>query len=423
MTQIDQAWGAGPSLRYERLAEGFRPIFARIRSTAVQRDARHILPHEELRWLKEAGFTKLRLPVEMGGTGTTLPELFGLVVELGAADTSVTNALRSHLGFVEDLLNAPSSRERDVWIDRVASGETVGSGFAELGEGTIGSYAARLTRRNGRLQLAGRKYYTSGSLYADWINLGAIGEDGDPIGVLVPTRADGVEILDDWDGFGQTLSASGTAIFSDVEIDDALISPIRERFRYTAGFFQLIHLATLAGVGRSASADVARQVADRKRFYAHGNGESVAADPQVLQIVGRVRGAAYGAGATVLKAAESLQRVFDARLAGDAEAEEAAGVISDVEVSEAVTLVTDCILDATTLLFDALGASAAKRSNGLDRHWRNARTIASHNPRIYHHRNVGDFAVSGKAPARQRPRASTAAEPATRRQPSRNPSE
>ena len=413
MTQIDQAWGAGPSARYEQLAEPYRPILARIRATAVERDTRHILPHEEIRWLKEAGFSKLRLPVENGGSAATLPELFALVIELAAADTSVTNALRSHLGFVEDLLNAAPSAERDAWIARVAAGETVGSGFAELGEGTIGTYATRLTRQDGRRRLAGRKYYTSGSLYADWINLGAIGEDGEPVGVLVPTGAPGVEILDDWDGFGQTLSASGTAIFTDVAIDDSLISPIRERFRYTAGFFQLIHLATLAGIGRSASEDVAREVADRKRVYMHGNGETVAGDPQVLQIVGRVRGAAYGAGAIVLKAAEGLQRVFDARQAGDPEAEEAAGVVSDVEVSQAVTLITDTILDATTLLFDALGASAAKKSNGLDRHWRNARTIASHNPRIYHHRNIGDFAVNGKAPARIRPRASTAAQPAT----------
>lgn len=64
-----------------------------------------------------------------------------------------------------------------------------------------------------------------------------------------------------------------------------------------------------------------------------------------------------------------------------------------------MTVVTSLILDASTVLFDALGASAAKRSHGLDRHWRNARTIASHNPRIYHDRVVGDFAVNGTTPA------------------------
>ena len=75
--------------------------------------------------------------------------------------------------------------------------------------------------------------------------------------------------------------------------------------------------------------------------------------------------------------------------------------IADVEVNQAVSVVTNLVLEATTTLFDALGASAVKGGHGLDRHWRNARTIASHNPRIYRDRTVGDFAVNGTAPPRQ----------------------
>ena len=64
-------------------------------------------------------------------------------------------------------------------------------------------------------------------------------------------------------------------------------------------------------------------------------------------------------------------------------------------------MVTSLVLDATTILFDALGASAVKEGLGLDRYWRNARTIASHNPRIYRERTVGAFAVNGAVPPRQ----------------------
>jgi hypothetical protein len=41
------------------------------------------------------------------------------------------------------------------------------------------------------------------------------------------------------------------------------------------------------------------------------------------------------------------------------------------------------------------------RPQGLDRFWRNARTLASHNPRIYKDRIVGDFAVNGTPPPAQ----------------------
>ncbi|MBS7703772.1 acyl-CoA dehydrogenase family protein [Chelatococcus asaccharovorans] len=400
MTQIEHAWGSGPSARYEALATPFRPILQRIRATAVERDNNRILPFDEIGWLREAGFPRLRLPVEHGGAGATLPELFGLIIELGAADTSVTNALRSHLGFTEDILNAAPSLARDAWLKRLGGGETIGSGFSELGEGTVGTVATRLSRRGDHWVLNGRKFYTSGSLYADWINLGAVTDTGETVGALVPTKADGVTILDDWDGFGQILSASGTAIFSDVALTDDHLNPVRERFRYTGGFFQLVHLATLAGIGRAGADEVAQLVKDRKRSYPHANADLPAADPQVLQIVGRVRGAAYAAGAIVLKAAEALERTYQARLSGDAAAEEEAGALADLEVSQSVTVVTDIVLEATTLLFDALGASAARKSYGLDRHWRNARTISSHNPRIYHHRAIGEFAVNGTWPER-----------------------
>ena len=401
MTDVNGAWGAPPSDRFDRLAETFRPVFARIGERAVGRDLAHELPFDAYEWLKTCGFSRLRLPPAHGGFGVTLPELFGLVIELAAADPNLTNAYRSHFGFIEDLLNAPASAWRDGWLDRLGQGETVGSGFSEVGDTPLGSHATRLVRDGSIWRLDGEKFYTTGSLYADWITLGAIDGDGQPIGALVPTSAPGVEIIDDWDGFGQSLTASGTARFQGVEIADELIKPSSVRFSYSGGFFQLVHLASLAGIGRAAANDLARHVAARKRVYSRGNASRSAQDAQVQQVVGKVRGAAYCAGAVVLQAAGALQRAYEANLSGDQAQIAIAGRNAELEVSQSVTVVTSLILDAGTVLFDALGASAAKRSHGLDRHWRNARTIASHNPRIYHDRIVGDFAVNGTVPGPQ----------------------
>ncbi|ACB96152.1 acyl-CoA dehydrogenase family protein [Beijerinckia indica] len=398
-TQADLGWGAGPSLRYDDLAVRFRPLFQRIRERAVARDLARDLPFEEINWLREAGFTALRLPAEWGGSGATLPEFFNLLIELSEADTNVTNALRSHFGFTEDVLNAKDEAWRRIWLERIGQGELIGSGFSEPGEGkTIGTYSTTLVSDGEKFIVNGEKYYTSGSLFADWINLGAKNADDVTVGALVPARAPGVDVIDDWDGFGQALSASGTTRFSDVVIDADLVSPIGLRCRYVKGFFQLVHLASLAGLGRAAASDVARLVAERTRVYAHGNGSRSSEDPQVLQVVGQVRGAAYAAGAIVLKAAEALQRVYEAAPEALDSGEDKSGVLADLEVSQAVTVVTNLILDATTILFDALGASAVKRGLGLDRYWRNARTISSHNPRIYHQRNIGHFAVNGVYP-------------------------
>ncbi len=399
MSQTDAGWGAGPSDRYEALADRFRPVFAEIRATAVERDRTRRLPHAEIGWLREARFTTLRLAPSEGGHGASLPELFALLIELGAADSNVANALRSHFGFTEDALCA-SADWRAAWIARIGAGETIGSGVSETGPAKVGAFDTVVRQREGVHVVEGRKFYTTGSLFADYIHLSADDEAGGPVTAAVPVRAPGVTIVDDWDGFGQSLTASGTATFEGVVLSPDLIKPEPGRFPYATAFFQLVHLATLAGIGRAASDDVARLVAERTRVFSHGNAGRTADDPQIQAVVGRVRANAYAAGVIVLKVAEALQRVHDAHHAGSPEVARQA-TLADVEVNQAVSVVTDLILTATTGLFDALGASAVKVGHGLDRYWRNARTLTSHNPRVFRDRSVGAFAISGEAPPRQ----------------------
>ena len=87
---------------------------------------------------------------------------------------------------------------------------------------------------------------------------------------------------------------------------------------------------------------------------------------------------------------EGLQGLYDETLVGNAP-----------RVQELTEEGLALGMEPQTLLFDALGASATKKPAGLDRHWRNARTLASHNPRIYKHRIIGDFAVNGTPPPYQ----------------------
>lgn len=334
MSEIDQAWGAGASAAYEELATRFRPIFRRIGETAALRDRERRLPHEEIGWLKEAGFTTLRIPVADGGFGASLPDLINLLIELSEADPNVTNALRAHFGFTEDVLNAADGDWRALWLGRIVARQTVGSGFSETGDSKAASFSTTVSRDGEGWRVNGQKFYTTGSLFADWINLGARGEDGTPVGAVVDRHAPGVEVVDDWDGFGQALTASGTARFSDVAVPAEALNPFRSRFRYANAFFQLVHLATLAGIGRSAARDVARLVAERKRIYSHGNAASVSLDPQILQVVGRVRAHAYAAGAIVLKVADALQRAYVAHEAGTDEAAVRAAAFAELEVNQ-----------------------------------------------------------------------------------------
>lgn len=288
-----------------------RPVFQNIKAGAIAREQEHDLPFAEVQALRQAGLTRWRLPVEWGGQGANLDELFSALIELGEADPNVVNAIRAHQGFVEDVLQGLDSAWRSHWLQCLSDGDFIGSGFSELGEHALGMLGTRLRRdgQSGLWRLNGAKCYTTGSLYADWINLTAQAPDGSIAGVLVPARAEGVEILDDWDGFGQQLSASGTARFNNVLIDEALIKPSAERFLYSSGFFQLVHVSTLAGIARAAASEVAPLVAARTRIYG-GRTEArrFSEDPQILPVVGRVHSLAYVAGTAAVQAARALQR-------------------------------------------------------------------------------------------------------------------
>lgn len=401
MSQIDEAWGAGPSARYEDLAKRFRPLFADIEKDAVSREIGRVLPDAEIKSLKKAGFGALRLPEGEGGLGATLPEFFNLLIELSAADSNITQALRGHFGFVENVVNTPAGGFRSRWAERIANGETAGNAWTEIGGASQAAFATHVARKGSALVLNGAKYYTTGSLFADWIDVGATGLDGEGVTVLVRRDDPGVRVVDDWDGFGQKLTASGTTTFTEASVDALDIVVDDDKFRYGAAFYQTVHLATLAGIGRATANETAKAVAARTRHFSNAAGPRSSQDPQVLQVVGRIRSNAYAAGAIVLQVAASLERAYAARFAGDADAEERANAIAELETSQALGVVTNLILEASTILFDTLGASAAKSSNALDRHWRNARTLSSHNPRIYKDRIVGDFAVNGTPPPYQ----------------------
>lgn len=401
MTQTEAGWGEGPSARYEDLAERFRPLFHRIREEAVDREAKRRLPADEIATLKALRFGALRVPVAAGGLGATLPELFALLIELSEANSNITQALRGHFGFSEDIVASRVKERQELWLPQLAAGDIVGNAWTEIGDGKVAGFSTNVVEKDGVLRLNGQKYYTTGSYLADWINVGASDTEGKGIGVTVGRDAPGVRVVDDWNGFGQVLTVSGTATFTDVAVDPRHIVRDEDRPSYFPAFFQLVHLATLAGIARAATNDVAQLVARRRRTYSHANGPVAAQDPQVLAVVGRVRGAAYAAGAIVQQNARAVQRAFEARLSGDAAAEEAAVAIAELELCQSLPVLSTLVLDATTLIFDALGASATSRGLGLDRYWRNARTLASHNPRIYKDRVVGDFAVNGTRPPLQ----------------------
>ena len=381
--------------RYQELLARFSPVFAHIAQGATEREQQRILPFQQVQWLKDAGFTTLRVPASHGGSPISHEHLFRLLIELAAADSNVAHLLRSHFSFVETISLQPEEFQ-DRWFPRVLAGEIFGNAATERGGNALGTTNTKLVQTEQGWVLRGEKYYTTGSIFADWVVVMATtdGVEGRQY-AIIDRHAHGVQILDDWDGFGQPLTGTGTAIFTDVAVQKANIIQRKVASTLEPAFFQLCLLAVLVGIGKGARNAAAEIVANRTRTFNTGSGALFKDDAQIQELVGRLAANIFAAESIVVTAARELDAALDAELGLDPQA---AYLRAELAVQQAHVATPKLVLDATSELFDVTGASAVSRSKSLDRFWRNARTVATHNPVAFKARSVGDYFINGTIP-------------------------
>ncbi|MBD7919595.1 acyl-CoA dehydrogenase family protein [Cellulomonas sp. Sa3CUA2] len=387
------------------------PVLATVAERARERERTRELPAEEVRLLAAAGFGAVRLPVADGGAGLTVRELAELLVDLGRADANQPQLWRNHVAFVEDRLWHRDAPGAERWLARVAAGDVVGGAWSQKapapGEEAV---ATRVDDTADPATVTGTKYYSTGSIYADWITVtGKDTADRDVL-VVVDAHDPRVALHDDWDGIGQRLTGSGTTLLDAVPVAPDGLYADGGRSPHQEIVFQLVLLTSLAGVAAAARDDATAAVRRRVRNYPQGLAAAPREDAIVQGVVGRVAAHAAAARAVVLAAADAidagLERLAADPAAADVRTDEAGRVpvtpepLRDAAVAtwEAQLVAADAALRAGTELFDALGSSAVERGTQFDRHWRNARTLTSHNPLPYKAALVGDWYLNGTDP-------------------------
>jgi len=383
---------------YEELAQRFRPIFSKIAEGAIAREQTRTLAFEPVAWLREAGFGALRIPQSYGGLGATLPQTFRLLIELGEADSNLPQIFRAHFAFVEERLTSKNEADRQAWFPKIVAGALFGAAMAERTEAT--ETTVTLARQSEGWLLNGHKYYSTGTIYADWIVAVAL-EGTEYVSLAVPAAAPGVVIEDDWDGFGQRLTGSGTTRFNGVQIGaDQILRRVSveqpPKTSYIIAYYQLFHLAALAGIARAVLKDAIDFTRAKTRTFAVPGKSSPRHDPLVQKVIGRLASLSFAADTLVGAVADAIDEAYQAALGGRDAAD--LSTSANIKAYEAQQIVIDHVLEATTLLFEIGGASATSEARRLDRYWRNARTLASHNPAIQRARAVGDYWLNGTPP-------------------------
>ncbi|RQS62609.1 acyl-CoA dehydrogenase [Burkholderia sp. Bp8963] len=372
-------------------------LAAAIGVDAAQREARRELPFEGFQLFRRSALGILRIPAAQGGLGGTLVDLFDVIATLAAADSNLAHALRIHYDQTEVLRLSPRSPFNDLQIERARTGAIFGGASTERGTSRPGENTTVLRKDGAHYRVSGRKYYSTGTAFADYARINVQDEAGAFISAIIPVEREGLQVVDDWDGMGQRMTASGSLLLDHVQV---FADEIAHRDgttlvgRHTGALRQLHLVAVGAGIVRNVVADARHYVLRHARAALHSPAPSAREDLLVQQVVGDLSAHSHAIDALVRENARTLDRSADAILA---DAPDAEALVLDGALATARTqlIVSKLALHAAERLFEVGGASATSRLHNLDRHWRNLRTIFSHNPLLHKARVVGDYELNG----------------------------
>jgi SfnB family sulfur acquisition oxidoreductase len=381
-----------------------RSYAASIASGAIGRDRAGEVPYAELAALDASGLLGITVPAAHFGPDLSPVVLAEVIRIIAAVDPAIAQIPQAHFLFVDVLATHGSAAQQERLFADVLAGARLGNGLAERG----GQHAQDLKTRlrsvpagQGRpgLRLEGRKYYCTGAISARWIGVSALDDDDRLVLAFVERDAPGVQVGDDWDVMGQRATVSGSAVFDQVPVDPGLVIPYGGAFevpQQLGARAQLVHAAIQVGIAGGALRDAGEFVRTRARPFFEatraGWAEAAAADPHTIHRFGRLATQVRAAEALLTSAATTLEEVT--RFPRDA-GEAARGSIA---VAEAKAFASDVAVEVASDLFALAGASAADERHDLSRHWRNARTHASHDPVDWKYHHVGNFRLNQVLP-------------------------
>ncbi|MFT4266890.1 MAG: SfnB family sulfur acquisition oxidoreductase, partial [Xenophilus sp.] len=285
-----------------RLAESFA-------AEAAARDHERRLPAGEVERFSHSGLWAITVPRAFGGAQVSHGTLSEVTAIVSQADPSLGQIPQNHYCLVDAVRLVGTPEQQRFFFAEALAGRRFGNAVSETGTLDSKTVATRLTRTAAGLRLNGRKAYSTGALFAHWVPVAALDDDQRQVLVYVARGAPGLQVLDDWSGFGQRTTASGTVIADDVAVEALQVLPRHRLFEpptIHGAFAQLLHSAIDLGIARAALADLRHWVRDRARPWADSGAARAADDPLTLSRTGEL--------VIRLHAAEALQQRAAAHL-------------------------------------------------------------------------------------------------------------
>ncbi|SFP47412.1 sulfur acquisition oxidoreductase, SfnB family [Ectopseudomonas composti] len=363
----------------------------------ILRDRERRLPWELVERFTASGLGSIAVPRAFGGpqlSHVTIAEVFRII---SAVDPALGQIPQNQFGLLGLLQAGANPEQQQRLFASVLAGSRIGNGGPERGSKHTLDIQARLVQRGGRWLFSGEKFYSTGALFAHWIAAKALDEQGRPWLAFIQRGRPGLRVVNDWSGFGQRTTASGTVLLNEMEVDENNLIPLwplADKPSIQGAFSQLIQAAIDLGIADGALRDTLEFVRHKSRPWIDAKVERAADDLYVIADVGRLQIELHAAEALLQEAGHVLDAVAAAPIDADAAAR------ASIAVAEAKALTTEISLTASEKLLELAGSRATLTEFGLDRHWRNARTHTLHDPVRWKYHAIGAWHLNQRHPAR-----------------------
>lgn len=364
---------------------------------AAKRDRERKLPWAEIEQFTRSGLGSISIARAYGGpqvSFTTLAEVFRIIC---TADPALGQIPQNHFGILQLVAGCATEQQKAKVFQNVLNGWRIGNAGPERGSKNTLELKARARREGDQYIIDGQKFYSTGALFAHWVAVKAINDEGRQILALVPRNTPGLSIVDDWSGFGQRTTASGTVLLDNVRVDaEQVIDNWRQALvpNIQGAVSQLVQAAIDAGIARGAIDDAIAFVRERSRPWVDANVERASDDLYVIGDIGRLKVDLHAAEALLRRAGHVLDEIATAPV------DEQAAARASIAVAEAKVLTTEIALLASEKLLELAGSRATLAEFNLDRHWRNARVHTLHDPVRWKYHAIGAWNLNGTLPAR-----------------------
>ncbi|EXB27472.1 sulfur acquisition oxidoreductase, SfnB family [Acinetobacter baumannii 1437282] len=361
------------------------------------RDQNRILPTEQIIQFSQKGLGGIRVPQQYGGafvSNKTLAHVFRI---LSKADANVGQIPQNQFGLLNFINITGSDAQKHFIYTEVLAGKRIANGGPEKNAKDTKAIQTTLTLENGQYLLNGEKFYSTGTSFADWLAIRALHPDGYTVLTIIDRHAAGVEVINDWNGFGQRTTASGTVKLHNVIADPALFFDeriIADTPNVRGAYSQLLQVAIDVGIAEAAFDDTLSSVRKARPVIDAGV-EKASEEHYTLQEVGKLNILLDAAILLLDEAAEYLDELDQLTEISAAQAARAS-----ILVAEAKIYANDAALHISEKLLELGGSRASLSQHNLDQHWRNARVHTLHDPVRWKFHAIGDYYLNSTHPAR-----------------------